>query len=224
MVFEQILSKTEKLNLIPIKAHSTFWKPAHNAHEFKQSTDFLTLHEGTNFSQFIYKKTNETLFPQHFWQNAFSVAVLINPNVMQNSIPHEVYAARLFSKHPLALSILLNNYGLLHLVNDEHLLMPESFRPAYNKHVEAGTISFPIKSHEIRIIKNIIKNIDGLTFNLILHDIAVVDNFHCNIVPENRLARAEIWFCGFDATLRTGNLQENRIVYQLERQHNLCFL
>jgi hypothetical protein len=150
------------------------------------------LHEGTNFSQFIYKKTSETLFPQHFWQNAFSVAVLINPNVMQDPISYEVYAARSFNKYPLALSIFLNNYGLLHLVNDKHLLMPESFRPAYDKYVKAGTILFPIKGHRTRIIKNVIKNLDGSTFNLILHDVAVVNNFHCNIVSENRLARAGI--------------------------------
>jgi hypothetical protein len=102
--------------------------------------------------------------------------------------------------------------------------VPESFRPAYDKYVKAGTILFSVKSHKTRIIKNIIKNLDGSTFNLILHDVAVVNNFYCNIVSENRLAKAEIWFCGFNATLRTGNLQENRIVCQLEKQHNLCFL
>jgi hypothetical protein len=182
------------------------------------------LHEGTNFSQFIYKKTSETLFFQHFWQNAFSIAVLINPNVIQDPISYKVYAARLFSKHPLALSTFLNNCGLLHLVNDEHFLVFKSFRLAYDKYVKAGTILFPIKGHKTRIIKNIIKNLDGSTSNLILHDVAVVNNFYCNIVSENRLARAGVWFCGFDAILRTGNLQENRIVCQLKRQHNLCFL
>jgi hypothetical protein len=70
--------------------------------------------------------------------------------------------------------------------------MPESFRPIYDKYVEARTISFPVKSHKTRIIKNVIKNLNDSTFNLILHDVAVVDNFHCNIVSENRLARAEI--------------------------------
>jgi hypothetical protein len=143
---------------------------------------------------------------------------------MQDFIPYRIYAARSFSKHPLALSILLNNYGLLHLVNDKYLLMPESFRFIYDKYVKAGTILFPIKGHGTRIIKNVIKNLDGSTSNLILHDVAVVDNFYCNIVSENRLARAGIWFCGFDATLRTGNLQKNRIICQLKRQHNLCFL
>jgi hypothetical protein len=143
---------------------------------------------------------------------------------MQDPIPHEIYAARSFSKHSLALSIFLNNCGLLHLVNDEHFLVPGSFRPAYDKYVEAGITSFPVKSHGTRIIKNVIKNLNGSTSNLILHDVAMVDNFHCNIVSENRLARTEVWFCGFDATLRTGNLQENRIICQLERQHNLCFL
>jgi hypothetical protein len=175
------------------------------------------LHEGTNFSQFIHKKTSETLFPQNFWQNAFLVAVLINPNIMQNPILYGVYAARLFSKHSLALSTLLNNYGLLYLVNNEHFLMPGSFRPAYDKYVKAKTILFPIKGHKTRIIKNIIKNINSSTFNFILHDVAVVDNFYCNIVSENKLARTRIWFCGFNATLRTGNLQENRIVCQLEK-------
>jgi hypothetical protein len=111
---------------------------------------------------------------------------------MQDFIPHGVYVARLFSRHPLALSIFLNNCGLLHLVNNKHLLMPGSFRPAYDKYVKAGTILFSIKSHKTHIIKNIIKNMDGLTFNLILHDVAVVDNFHYNIMSENKLARAEI--------------------------------
>jgi hypothetical protein len=101
---------------------------------------------------------------------------------MQDLIPYEIYAARLFSRYSLALSILLNNYGLLHLVKNEHLLMPESFRFAYDKYVEAGTTLFPVKSHKTRIIKNVIKNLDSSTFNLILHDVAVVDNFHCNCV------------------------------------------
>jgi hypothetical protein len=150
------------------------------------------LHEGTNSSQFIHKKTSETLFPQHFWQNASSVAVLINPDVMQDPIPYEIYAARLFSRYSLALSTFLDNYGLLYLVNDEHLLMLKSFRLIYNKYVKAETILFPIKNHKTRIIKNIIKNLDGSTFNLILHDIAVVNNFHCNIMSENRLAKAKV--------------------------------
>jgi hypothetical protein len=150
------------------------------------------LHEKTDFSQFIHKKTSETLFPQHSWQNAFSVAVLINPDIIQDPIPHKIYAARLFSKHPLALSTFLNNYGLLHLINDKHLLMLKSFRPIYDKYVKAGTISFPVKGHETRIIKNTIKNLDGSTFNFILHDMAIINNFHCNIMSENRLARAEV--------------------------------
>jgi hypothetical protein len=143
---------------------------------------------------------------------------------MQDFILYGVYAARLFSRYFLALSTLLNNYGLLHLINDEHLLVPKSFHPAYNKYVKTGTILFSVRNHETRIIKNVIKNLDGSTSNLILHDVAVIDNFYCNIVLENRLARAGVWFCGFDATLRTGNLQENRIICQLEKQHNLCFL
>jgi hypothetical protein len=150
------------------------------------------LHEGTNFSQFVYKKISETLFLQHFWQNAFSVAVLINPDIMQNPILHEIYAARSFSRHPLALSILLNNYSLLHLINNKHLLVLKSFRSIYDKYVKARIILFPIKGHGTRIIKNIIKNLDGSTFNLILHNIAVVNNFYCNIVSETRLTKAGV--------------------------------
>jgi hypothetical protein len=68
----------------------------------------------------------------------------------------------------------------------------ESFRPAYDKYMKAETISFPIKSHKTRIIKNIIKNLDGSTSNLILHDVAVVNNFYCNIMSENRLTKAKM--------------------------------
>jgi hypothetical protein len=84
--------------------------------------------------------------------------------------------------------------------------VPKSFRLAYDKYVEAGITLFLVKGHKTRIIKNVIKNLNGSTFNFILHDVAVVDNFYCNIVSENRLARAGVWFCGFDATFRTGNL------------------
>jgi hypothetical protein len=111
---------------------------------------------------------------------------------MQDPIPHKVYAARSFSKHPLALSTFLNNYSLLHLINDKHLLVPKSFRPAYDKYVKTGITLFSIKGHETHIIKNVIKNLDSSTFNLILHDVAVVNNFYCNIVSENKLAKAEI--------------------------------
>jgi hypothetical protein len=111
---------------------------------------------------------------------------------MQDPIPYKIYAARSFNKHFLALSIFLNNYGLLYLVNDEHFLAPGSFRPAYDKYVKAKTILFPIKSHKTRIIKNIIKNLNGSTSNLILHNVAMVNNFYYNIVSENRLARAKV--------------------------------
>jgi hypothetical protein len=111
---------------------------------------------------------------------------------MQDFIPYGVYAARLFSRYSLALSIFLNNCGLLHLVNDKHFLVLESFRFAYNKYVKVGTILFLIKGHGTRIIKNVIKNMNNSTFNLILHDVAVVNNFYCNIVSEHRLARARM--------------------------------
>jgi hypothetical protein len=111
---------------------------------------------------------------------------------MQDLILHKLYAVRLFSKYPLALSIFLNNYCLLHLVNDEHFLMPKSFRPIYNKYVKAETTSFSIKGHGTRIIKNVIKNLNNSTFNFILHDVAVINNFHCNILLKNRLARAGV--------------------------------
>jgi hypothetical protein len=111
---------------------------------------------------------------------------------MQDLIPYEVYIARLFSTHPLALSIFLNNCGLLYLINNKHPLIPKSFRSAYNKYVEIETILFPIRSHETRIIKNVIKNMNGWTLNLILHNVAMVNNFYCNIVSENRLAKAEV--------------------------------
>jgi hypothetical protein len=63
---------------------------------------------------------------------------------MQDFILYEVYAARLFSRHPLALNTFLNNYGLLYLINDEYLLVPGNFRPAYDKYVKAGTILFSV--------------------------------------------------------------------------------
>jgi hypothetical protein len=70
--------------------------------------------------------------------------------------------------------------------------MPESFRPIYDKYVKAETTLFSVKNHKARIIKNVIKNLNGSTSNFILHDIAIINNFHCNIMSENRLARAKV--------------------------------
>jgi hypothetical protein len=69
MLFGLILLKAGKLNSNFIKAHSIFWKLAHNTHEPRQGTDSPILHEGTSFSQFLHKKTSETLFSQQSWQN-----------------------------------------------------------------------------------------------------------------------------------------------------------
>jgi hypothetical protein len=111
---------------------------------------------------------------------------------MQDLISYGAYAARLFSRYFLALIIFLNICGLLYLVNNELFFILESFCFAYNKYVKAKIILFLIKGHKTRIIKNVIKNMNGSMFNFILHDVAMVDNFHRGIVLENRLARAKM--------------------------------
>ena len=37
----------------------------------------------------------------------------------------------------------------------------------------------------------------------------MVEGFHTNIISEPRLRKAGVWYCGFDYTLRFGDLNYN---------------
>jgi hypothetical protein len=76
-------------------------------------------------------------------------------------------------------------------------------------------------------MKGVLKGPNGESFDLTLHDVAVVENFHVNIISEARLYKTGLWFCGMDCTLRWNEeglpIGEHHVVRQLERRQNLVF-
>ncbi|KAG6078719.1 hypothetical protein E4U15_004141 [Claviceps sp. LM218 group G6] len=108
-------------------------------------------------------------------------AAIIDPK----DIPHRnsVYATTGPCPHMFAESTLLDNCGAMHVVNDRNKLEKGTFRETTDDYLEAGTTSFPISERGTRIIRNVINGNDGHnTKDLILHDVAVVEGFHVNIV------------------------------------------
>jgi RAB protein geranylgeranyltransferase component A len=89
-----------------------------------------------------------------------------------------------FSRYPLFISTLLNNYNAMHLINNKELLELKSFiKVAYNKCVEAGSLNFPILRHSKRVIKKVLNSVASLSSeDLTLSDIIIIKGFYINIV------------------------------------------
>jgi hypothetical protein len=153
------------------------------------------------------------------------VAALIDPALME-AVSSGVYATMSFDAHPLSKSTLLDNGAALHLVNSKELLVEGSFQKSTRlETVEAGTQAFPISGKGTRMIKGLINGPRGArTEDLTLHNVVVVEGFHVNIISEARLRTSNVWYCGFDATLRSGSLTKNYVLMSLERHHNLTFV
>jgi hypothetical protein len=154
-------------------------------------------------------------------------AALIDPFLLEPA--HEaqgLYATLDFSSHPLSNSTLLDNCGATHLVNSKELLVQGSFvKSGPDDYVESGTSRLEIVGRGKRVISNILNGAEGpKTENLVLHDVAVVEGFHVNIVSEARLRKAGIWYSGFDYTLRFGNEKESVVMAKLIPKYNLAFL
>jgi len=131
-----------------------------------------------------------------------------------------------FTRHPLSDSTLVDNCGAMHLVNRKSLLVEGSFRRAEaGDHVQAGTSSFPISGYGKRVISKVLASSKGTdSEDLVLNNVAVVEGFHVNIVSEALITKAGAWYCGFDCTLRHGNMEKNVVLKKLERRYNLVFL
>ena len=113
-------------------------------------------------------------------------ATLINPLLITPTLKQGVYATLNFSRYPLFISTLLDNYSAIYLVNSKELLKLGSFiKVAYNKCVKAGSFSFPILRYNKRVIKKVLNNIISLNSeDLILSDIIIVKGFYINIISE----------------------------------------
>jgi hypothetical protein len=153
------------------------------------------------------------------------IAALIDPALLL-PVSSGVYATMEFDAHPLSRSTILDNGAAIHLVNTQSLLVAGSFKKsAHLETVEAGTQAFPISGRGTRVIKNVVHGERGeRTEDLTLHQVAVVEGFHVNIVSEARLKTSNVWYLGLDETLRKGTLAKNVVLMSLQRHHNLTFI
>ena len=60
--------------------------------------------------------------------------------------------------------------------------------------------------------------------SLTLENIAMVKGFYVNIISESLLREANVWYSGYDYSLRFRTLEKSVIVSRLLRKHNLTFL
>jgi len=123
-------------------------------------------------------------------------------------------------------STLLDNCGATHLVNDMALLVPGSFVRSFTDDVViSGKESYPVQGRGRRIMKGLFNGANGAgTVDLTLNNVAVVEGFHVNIVSEKLLRRKDIWYCGFDCTVRYGTPERSLILKELTSRYNLTFL
>ncbi|KAH6242081.1 hypothetical protein HBI42_243440 [Parastagonospora nodorum] len=132
-----------------------------------------------------------------------------------------------FDQHPLHRSTILDSGACVHLVNDRSLIEKGTFVKATNGEcVEAGTQHLPIDGVGTRIMRNLMIGPSGPhTVDLTLTNVKVVEGFHLNIVSEARLRdQGNVWYTGWDRTLRYGDPSENKLLYTLIRKYNLNFL
>jgi len=113
--------------------------------------------------------------------------VIIDLLLLFNS--SRVYFILSYSRHPLFLNTLFNNYGVIYLINNKSLLDPGSFIKANSpEYIKAGTLNLLIFNRSTRTFKGIINRVHNKAVkDLILKDIIIIKGFYMNIISEARL-------------------------------------
>ncbi len=91
-----------------------------------------------------------------------------------------------FSRYLLLASTLINNYGVIHLVNSKDLFKPKSFiKVITNKSVKVRLFALLILGHGTHIIKRTLNSASGpIIADLILKNVTIIKGFYVNIVLE----------------------------------------
>jgi len=91
-----------------------------------------------------------------------------------------------FTRHLLLISILINNYRVIYLVNNKDLLEPSIFiKIIINKSIKAGLFTLLIIKRGTRVIKRALSSeLRLIIINLILEDIIIIKGFYINIILE----------------------------------------
>jgi hypothetical protein len=129
-------------------------------------------------------------------------------------------------KHILSKSTLLASCGGMHLVNSSDLLEPGTFRETPGEYFESSKVTFKVIGRGTRVLRKILNGANGAqTEDLVLNNVAVIENLLFNLVSLSCLRKAGAWYCGFNGTLRFGKKMEQSVILaQVVRKHNLAFL
>jgi hypothetical protein len=119
-----------------------------------------------------------------------------------------------FLRYLLSQNTLLNNYNTIYLVNSKNLINSGTFIKAkINNYVKAGITSLLIIRHNTYIIKNIVNKPAGPRIkDLILYNIAIIKEFHINIISKAYLAKKKAWYHKYNLIVRLGNHKKNIIL------------
>ena len=136
-----------------------------------------------------------------------------------------LYATHGSNAHPYRTSTLLDNCGGTHLVNGEELLEPGSI--IYSREGDAvlcGSDTLPVLGRGRRVMRGVFDGEDGNgAHDLVLQHVALVPEFHVNIISEKLLRKSGLWYSGYDTTLRFGPIDNSVVVKTLVTRDNLTF-
>ena len=115
------------------------------------------------------------------------IFIIINPCFLIIDAGFRIYTIGInFLCYPLSQSTLLNNYKVVHLVNNKSLLVPNTFvliRGA--KTIEYRSSGLLIVGYRVYIIKHVFNRPNSpSTQDLELTNIAIVKGFNTNIISE----------------------------------------
>jgi hypothetical protein len=151
----------------------------------------------------------------------------LDPDMMGAYIPFiPLYDKSEDEKHILSKSTLLASCGGMHLVNSSDLLEPGTFRETPGEYFESSKVTFKVIGRGTRVLRKILNGANGAqTEDLVLNNVAVIENLLFNLVSLSCLRKAGAWYCGFNGTLRFGKKMEQSVILaQVVRKHNLAFL
>ena len=106
-------------------------------------------------------------------------------------------------------------------MNDKSRLVPESIQKADNNdYVLTRTSSLKVQFQGKRVIRNIMHSLEGLNSQpLVLYDIAIVPNFHTNIMSEDLIRKQEYWHYSLNSTVRQGTELDRYIIMNLQYRY-----
>jgi hypothetical protein len=150
--------------------------------------------------------------------------MVLDLNLILGALGIKVYLILDFLRYPLLKSILLDNCGVTHVVNDVRLLDKGSFILERLRYiVKARSSSLLILGRDTYIIKSILNGKRGKV-NLVLNNVAIMEGFHVNIILKALLYKRGAWYYKYNKTLRFKDKYKSIILLNTTCLYNIVFI